>query len=402
MTGVTDSAWLPRHWLFFGRFPPPRDGQTLLTQQLLEMLGGEFTFLCADSSARSPDGRVLPPGRLRLRRIPEMASYLWRIRRLAARYPFPILYAIASGNWLGHLRDCAAFAWSIPRGRPVVVWTHNSLLALAASPLWRRSLRWLGRHIRILVVPGKRLAEPLRELVPEERIAIIPNSIAQEMLCTDEEVSRKLEQLQSLEELRVLFVGHMLPEKGGWELLEATALLRRAGVPLRVSYAGGWVSAEDCHRFVRRIAALGLGLCVTHYGSIAHPETLRQLYLSHHIVALPTRHPTEAQPASILEALNAACAIVSTDHATIPEMVSPGVHGFLVRPSPEELAAALARYWTTPGLWRSHAYAARRHFCASFAPEQVRCRWRALLQHVEREYAQSSEGRRYGQLPLSL
>lgn len=382
-------SWLPHHWLLFGRFPPPRDGQTILTQQLLEALQGEFTFLCADSSARSPGGRVLPPGRFRFRRIPEMARYLWYIRRLAVRHPWPILYAIASGTWLGHVRDCVAFAWSIPKRLPLVVWTHNSLLSLAASPLWRRTLRRLGQRIRFLVVAGRRLAEPLRELIPEERIVTIPNFIAQDMLCTDEEVDHKLAQLQHAAELRVLFVGHMLPEKGGWELLEAAAVLHRSGIPIRLSYAGGWITEEDQRYFHRRVEELGLESRVRHYGTIANPEILRQLYLSHHIFALPTRHPTEAQPASILEALNAACAVISTEHATIPEMVHSGIHGLLLRPSPQELAAALARYWTTPGLWRTHAEAARSHFRRQFTPERIQHRWRELLQQVEEEYARA-------------
>ncbi len=381
-------ASLPRHWLLFGRFPPPRDGQTILTQQLVEALGTEFTFLCADSSARLPDGRIPAPGRLRLHRIWEMGRYLAHMRRLVSRYPFPILYAILSGNGLGHLRDCAAFAWAIPQGRPVVAWTHNSLLPLLTSPTWRRTLRWLGQRVRYIVFAGRRLAEPLFGLIPEERTVIIPNSIARDMLCTEDEVRHKLEQLQHHKELRVLFVAHMLPEKGGWELLEAAAILQRSEVPIRLTYAGGWVCAEDERRFHRRVEELGLQHCVAHLGKISHPERLRQLYLSHHVFALPTRHPTEAQPASILEALNAACAVVSTEHATIPEIVRSGTHGFLLPCRPEELAAALARYWVTPGLWRTHADAARQHFCTTFAPERVYRLWSEFLRHVEREHAQ--------------
>jgi glycosyltransferase involved in cell wall biosynthesis len=378
----------PQHrWLCFARIPPPRDGQTLLTQELLTELSPEFHFITANASSASPGGLVHAPGRFRWQRLAEMTRYLMDIRRLTARYPFPILYAILSGNQLGHLRDCLAFRVAIPPRRPVVAWTHNSLHGLAIHPLWRHTLRSLLQRIRYVVVAGRRLAEPLAEMLPEERIVIIPNVAPRHMLCTREEVERKIAAETPLSELRILFVAHMLPEKGGWRLLEAASYLHQAGIPFRLTYAGGWTRPEDAQAFAQRVHELGLSHTVTHHGTVNDPTFLRRLYLEHHIYALPTNHPLEAQPITVIEALSAGCAVVSTNHATIPDMVHDGVNGFLVSPHPQDIAAALARYWREPGLWHLHAHAARSVFEGSFSPELIRNRWRELLLQVEREYS---------------
>lgn len=378
------------YWLCAGRFPPPPDGQSLLTHELLELLAPEFTFIRLNASAQPPEGHVFAPGRLRLRRIPETAGYLYRLRQLARRYSFPILYALLSGNWLGHLRDCVAFAWALPPRRPVVVWTHNALLPLQRSALWRRTLRWLAHRVHTIVFAGRCLYEPLRELIPEERIAIIPNLVRRALLCSQEEVEQKLARMDTRPMLRLLFVGHMLPEKGGWHLLKAATDLHRAGIPFHLTYVGGWVTAHDARTFTESVAEWELSECITHYGRISNAEILRQLYLSHHIVLLPTVHPTEAQPSAVLEALNAGCAVIATPHATLPELIHPGLNGFLVPQQPEQIAAAIARYWHEPGLWTAHARAARQLFTERFHPLHIRHQWAELLHRVEHETQASS------------
>ena len=52
--------------------------------------------------------------------------------------------------------------------------------------------------------------------------------------------------------------------------------------------------------------------------------------LLHHAVTSPTDGDTEGQPLAILEAMAAGVAVITTDHAGIPELVTDGVNGRLV------------------------------------------------------------------------
>ncbi|MCS6966215.1 MAG: glycosyltransferase [Candidatus Kapabacteria bacterium] len=373
------------HWLCCGRFPPPRDGQSIATQELVELLAPDFTFTCLNSAARPPEGRIIPPGQLRMKRVGEMLRYLLTLRSFTARYPLPILYAILSGNWLGHLRDCAAFAWAIPQERPIVVWTHNSLSGLHDSAIWHRTLGWLARRARFFVFAAPRLAKPLCKLLPEDRVTFIPNPIARAMLCSSEEIHQKLRATDLSAGLRLLFVGHMIPEKGGWRVLEAAAQLQRDEIPFHLTYVGEWPDADAPRYFFTQVDRLGLRSRVTHRGGIHEPGVIRQLLLRNHVLVFPTTYAMEAQPLVVLEALNAGCAVVSTPHAAIPDVVQSGVNGFLTPPHPDEIARAVARYWHEPGLWHKHASTARQHFETYFSPAVIRYRWAELLRHVEQE-----------------
>ncbi|MCR9275817.1 glycosyl transferase family 1 [Mameliella alba] len=73
----------------------------------------------------------------------------------------------------------------------------------------------------------------------------------------------------------------------------------------------------------------------------AHLENA-EIYVQHSVTARDGN--TEGLPTSIQEAMAAGCIVVSTDHAGIPEAVTPGVTGYLVPEHDEEgFAAAMAQ-----------------------------------------------------------
>ncbi len=100
------------------------------------------------------------------------------------------------------------------------------------------------------------------------------------------------------------------------------------------------------------VAELGLGDKVSLPGALPHDEVRAHLeraeiYAQHSVTA--RNGNTEGLPTSIQEAMAAGCVIVSTEHAGIPEAVTPGETGFLV---PEHDAAgytaALAQALSLP------------------------------------------------------
>jgi len=71
------------------------------------------------------------------------------------------------------------------------------------------------------------------------------------------------------------------------------------------------------------------------------------------IFVLPTFYPFEGQPTVILEAMAAGCAIVASQHASIPEIIQDGVNGLLVPPrNPEKLAETILHLAENPSLCR--------------------------------------------------
>jgi glycosyltransferase involved in cell wall biosynthesis len=74
---------------------------------------------------------------------------------------------------------------------------------------------------------------------------------------------------------------------------------------------------------------------------------------------------------SLLESMAAGCPVVATAVGGIPDLVSHGVNGLLVRPGDTQaLADAVARVLADPKLARSLGRAARATVAARFTPER--------------------------------
>ncbi len=134
---------------------------------------------------------------------------------------------------------------------------------------------------------------------------------------------------------RLLFVGGDFVRKGGRDLLRAVETLADR-VQLDIVTSAGFDVPP------------GLPVRV-HRGLTPNSEELLALFREADVFVLPTRGECFAQV--IPEAMASGLPIVATGVAGIPEMVRPGVNGFLVPPSdPAALAAALDRLAADPGL----------------------------------------------------
>ena len=69
---------------------------------------------------------------------------------------------------------------------------------------------------------------------------------------------------------------------------------------------------------------------VTYHGGVGGDKK-RELLRVCDIFVLLTRYPNEGQPISILEAMGNGMAIITTDHAGIPDIVKNGENGIVVK-----------------------------------------------------------------------
>ncbi len=108
----------------------------------------------------------------------------------------------------------------------------------------------------------------------------------------------------------ITFVGHVIPTKGVYELVEACRGIK--GIKLSIV---GKVSDEVKNKMEQ---LSGGGDWLVFKGEVDHPQVIREL-LSTEIFVLPTY--TEGFPNVILESMACGCAIVTTPVGAIPEML---------------------------------------------------------------------------------
>ncbi len=132
---------------------------------------------------------------------------------------------------------------------------------------------------------------------------------------------------------RLLNIGRLDPQKGQLLLVEAASRLRDRGLAFELTIVGDGPLRP---RLERRIEQLGLSGQVRLAGWKSGEEIRRELRASR---ALVMASFAEGLPVVIMEALALGRPVVSTWVAGIPELVEPGVSGWLVRPGSVEALA---------------------------------------------------------------
>lgn len=225
--------------------------------------------------------------------------------------------------------------------------------------------RLLLRSADAVICPSAQLAEQLAGSgVPRHRLHVIPNGIALE----DWPFRPRRHRLGSSarcgepgcppDELRVLYVGRLSPEKNVSALLEACAALRQGGLALAVSIAGEGPQRQALERRADELslAVAWLGLRDDVPDLMAHADVFVNPSL------------TEGMPNTVLEALASGLPVVATDVGAVGELVLNDMTGLLVPPGDAPaLAQAIARLEALPDLARCLALRGRRHVEQGFS-----------------------------------
>jgi len=147
---------------------------------------------------------------------------------------------------------------------------------------------------------------------------------------------------------RIVFMSNLMKSKGIMEFLDAAEQLLRihsgviidiAGLPYQDDYAGRKEMARDFDRNFKRLKSLYPGR-IYYHGLKKGYEKLKFLFNSD-IFVMPSWHPSEAFPLTIIEAMRAGNAIITTNHNFLPSIVKPE-NGIIVEPQcAEELTKAV-------------------------------------------------------------
>lgn len=224
---------------------------------------------------------------------------------------------------------------------PRVVLTRHLVRSGKRGPLYK----WLYAKLDRLVFVSECARQAfLRPGLDASRTTVIRNS-APEPAAAEElpdlRVSCRLQDGTPL----LLFCGRCVPEKGCDVLLRACA--RLGDRPFALFFAGAFSDADYERELQALVPACGLSNRVFFLGFV--PGASR-LMAQADICAVPSVVP-EALGLTVVEAMQAGCAVVTTDNGAQPEYLDDGISGLLVPPGDEQrLSEALARLLDDPAL----------------------------------------------------
>ena len=255
-------------------------------------------------------------------------------------------------------------AWALSRrfGVPYILTAHGSdvpgynpdrfhLLHRLLKPAWHRILH----DASLVTSPSRFLAELMKEVDCPAPIAIIPNGHWPQPRFNAAQLNR------------VLVVARMFPRKGIQHFIDAVHGMES---DWELIVAGDGPYREELEAQARSVAPS------VRFVGFVNAETLRILYESSKILVFPSIQ--ENFPMVLLEAMNAGCAIVTTNAEGCAEVV--GDAGIIVpKGKPQGIREALERLMRDPGLVQQLS-ARSKVRAESLAWSHIVPRYRDLLQ----------------------
>jgi len=298
----------------------------------------------------------VPSGRLHL------APMLRRIRELLALHPQALLHSH------GYKPDILLALLGAPRDFPCLATCHNWISeTLKMRLLEACDKRALRRFDRVVAVSDQIAHELIRSGVPPGTVAVIDNGISAAPVDPAARESVRAELAIPEERALLVHVGRLARSKRIDLLLECVAQLpAQLGATLLLAGEG-----EERERLGQLARHLGLGERVRFCG---YRRDVARLLSAADLFVLSSER--EGLPISILEAMAAACPIVSTRVGAIPRVLEDGTDAWLVPPrdGPALLGALLE---------------------ALSAPDQARARARHAQDKFAARYSQRAMGERY-------
>lgn len=366
--------------LFLGPLPDPVTGHSLACKVFFDELVKHQRVELVDLNKKE-----LTTGVSSFSRVLEVLGSVARI--WSKRKSCDVIYLTTSESLAGNIKDlliyCACFG-SLDR---MVIHLHGGAgmreIMLGRSRLLRRLNAFFLARVGGAIVLGPRQVEIFADVVPRDRMHIVPN-FAEDLFFADAAtVDRKFARP---EPLRILFLSNFLPGKGHRELLDAFfALDAEAKANVVVDFAGKFESPREEREFLRRIEHVPQ----LRYHGVVMGETKRRLLADAHVLCLPTYYAYEGQPISVLEGFASGCAVITTDHSGIGDIFVDGVNGYEVaKRSPASLKAAIERGIAGPEeLLRfakaNHAVATERHRAARYTRDLLEITRKVALQGMQ-------------------
>lgn len=131
---------------------------------------------------------------------------------------------------------------------------------------------------------------------------------------------------RNMDELRLVFLGHIMRDKGPLVLLEALRLLAKESNVRVICDFYGPIHDEIHGEFIRQLKTTPSA----RYCGVANAGSGAKVISGYDVLVLPTYFICEGHPGVIIEAMHAGIPVISTQHRAIPELVTNGENGILV------------------------------------------------------------------------
>jgi glycosyltransferase involved in cell wall biosynthesis len=310
--------------LYIAPLPPPITGHSLVSKVLIDELEKTHEAFVIDLSKDSFKEGI--DGFKRIVQIVNILITVWSQKESNQR-----IYLTIAESLAGNLKDLLIYLICYRSLDKMYIHLHGGSIKRL---LWdkynfiKRANRFFINRLRGVIISGESHVQIFSDIIPVEKIHIVPN-FAQDYLFVDH---RFVNQKYESPKIHILYMSNLIQKKGYNELAEAFLLLNEEfKEKIQLDFAGAFDSEGQKAIFLEKIRGYDQ---VTYHG-VVNEETKRKLFSQAHVFCLPTSY-FEGQPISILEAYASGCVVITTAQSGILDIFEPGVNGFVIRPESAE------------------------------------------------------------------
>jgi len=233
-----------------------------------------------------------------------------------------IIYFTPSQTRGGNLRDLMFLKVIQWRRKKCIVHIHGGYYRQLIDndiPIWQRKMNYkIVRQLCGGIVLGHSLRNIFEGMLPDNKIFVCPNCVDDTYIASS--IDEKINKLKKCSTINVLYLSNFIASKGYREVLKLARMAIEQGDndKFMFHFAGKFFSSTEEKYFNDN----SKNLTNVIYHGIVGGQNKIDLLNQCHIFSLLSRYPNEGQPISILEAMGNGMAIITTDHAGIPEISS--------------------------------------------------------------------------------
>lgn len=233
-----------------------------------------------------------------------------------------VVYFTPSQTRGGNLRDLVFLKLIRWRGKKCIVHIHGGYYRQLVDndiPGWQRRMNYHAvERLAGGIVLGHSLHGIFEGMLPDDKIFVCPNCVDDSFIAPS--VDDKLAKMRDGGALHILYLSNFIESKGYREMLELARMAaeRGDGEKFVFHFAGKFFEPAEETYFKKHTE----GLRNVEFHGVVGGQDKVDLLNQCHIFSLLSRYPNEGQPISILEAMGNGMAVITTDHAGIPEIAS--------------------------------------------------------------------------------
>lgn len=223
---------------------------------------------------------------------------------------------------------------------PVIAHYHGGDMPILLEQLQQRNQNRILKEVKNIfqkiarvIVLSKNLTSDVLEFVTLDKIRVISN-------CFRIPPNFNLPEVEVMSEgknkgVEILFLSNVIAEKGFFEVLSSIRILKNRGCDVHLTFVGSFISDAEhtAQELKKKTIRLIEEYKITDLVDIKGPLYGRQKwneYIKADIFVLPTYYKTEGLPMSIIEAMAAGCAVITTPYRGIVDLLSDGIEGLFV------------------------------------------------------------------------